>query len=339
MKPISNDKKQRIIYYLGLGYSIRKVAEVCNVSKSLVHEIKSSNLTSSSCISPGRKKILSPQLEHQCIRLITSGSEKTTKDLAMKIKEDYGISVSRMTISRSLHNSGLSSHEKEEKPKLSKQNVKDQLSFANNHADWTADDWKNVIWSDETKINRFCSDGRSWYWARDNTSLKPDHVKQTIKHGGGSIIVWGCMTAKGPGYLCKIDGRMDQALYQQILEDELQKTIEHYNFKADDTIFQHDNCAIHKAKSITTYLQNQQYQVLEWPSQSPDLNPIEHLWSKLKRELNKYETAPKGMLELWKRIQEVWDTKISPEDCLALIESMPRRIEAVRAAKGWWTKY
>ena len=79
--------------------------------------------------------------------------------------------------------------------------------------------------------------------------------------------------------------------------------------------------------------------MLEWPAQSPDLNPIEHLWSKVKRELNKYESPPNGMIELWARIQEIWDQKITVNDCLILIESMPRRIEAVRKAKGWWTKY
>ena len=90
---------------------------------------------------------------------------------------------------------------------------------------------------------------------------------------------------------------------------------------------------------IRDYLENQQYEVLQWPAQSPDLNPIEHLWSKLKRELNKYESPPKGMIELWERVQEVWNNKISKEDCLVLIESMPRRIEAVLKAKGLWTKY
>ena len=94
-----------------------------------------------------------------------------------------------MTVSRALQKNGLKSNEKQVKPKLSFKNIKEHLSFANIYKDWTVEDWKKVIWSDETKINRFCSDGRSWYWSHDNTSLQQNYVKQTIKHSGGSIMI------------------------------------------------------------------------------------------------------------------------------------------------------
>ena len=70
---------------------------------------------------------------------------------------------------------------------------------------------------------------------------------------------------------------------------------------------------------MKNWLNNQTYQVLDWPAQSPDLNPIEHLWSLLKRCLNEYETEPKGMVELWNRVTIEWN-KITPEDCSKLIE-------------------
>ena len=77
---------------------------------------------------------------------------------------------------------------------------------------------------------------------------------------------------------------------------------------------------------------------MEWPAQSPDLNPIEHLWEHLKRQLRKYSEPPKGVWELWERTKEEWE-KITPEVCQNLIESMPRRVEAVIKAKGGHTKY
>ena len=79
-------------------------------------------------------------------------------------------------------------------------------------------------------------------------------------------------------------------------------------------------------------------QVMTWPAQSPDLNPIEHLWIHLKRKLGEYEEPPRGINELWERIQVVWDG-IPAEECQKLIESMPRKIEAVLRAKGGYTKY
>ena len=63
-------------------------------------------------------------------------------------------------------------------------------------------------------------------------------------------MIWGCMTSKGVGYLCKIEGIMDQHLYKSILEDDLLNTIDYYNMKKEKIIFQHDNDPKHKAKSV-----------------------------------------------------------------------------------------
>jgi hypothetical protein len=79
-------------------------------------------------------------------------------------------------------------------------------------------------------------------------------------------------------------------------------------------------------------------QVLKWPAQSPDLNPIEHLWHHLKRRLGEYPEPPEGILELWERIQVVWEA-IPVSVCRNLIESMPRRVEELYKAKGGYTKY
>ena len=77
---------------------------------------------------------------------------------------------------------------------------------------------------------------------------------------------------------------------------------------------------------------------LEWPLQYPDLNRIEHLWHHVKMELSKHPTPARGVWEIWERVEEVWE-KIEPEVCQKLIESMPRRVEAVIKAKGGHTKY
>ena len=151
-------------------------------------------------------------------------------------------------------------------------------------------------------------------------------------------MMWGCMTWEGVGYACKIDGKMDGDLYVQILDEELQESIRFYNKTKDDIIFQQDNDPKHTCKKAKQWFQDHEYQIMDWPAQSPDISPIEHLWEHLKRKLAEYEIPPKGILELWDRVEEEWN-KIPPEVCQNLIESMPRHIEAVLKAKGGYTKY
>ena len=203
---------------------------------------------------------------------------------------------------------------------------------------WTLDDWKQVIWSDETKINRLGSDGRKWVWKKPGEGLSDRLVEGTLKFGGGSLMMWGCMTWNGPGYATKIDGRMDGNLYLSILEEELQESIRYYSLNPSETIFQQDNDPKHTCKKVRAWLEKQVFKTMKWPAQSADLNPIEHLWHHLKKRLGEHENPPNGILQLWERVQEEWN-KISASTCQNLIESMPRRVEAVIKAKGGYTKY
>ncbi|KAG0762711.1 hypothetical protein G6F63_012672 [Rhizopus arrhizus] len=189
--------------------------------------------------------------------------------------------------------------------------------------------------------NRFNSDKRAWAWLRSGESLKSHHVKMTVKHDGGSIMLWSTITYAGVGWMCKINGNMEKELYKEILEDELERTIEYgvskLGFERHQVIFQHDNDPKHTSKVVKEYLQKQSYTVLQWPAQSPDLNPIENMWSLLKRRLNDYETAPKGMNELYERVTKVWYDLMKPEECQKVIESMPQRIYKCIQNKERWT--
>ena len=95
---------------------------------------------------------------------------------------------------------------------------------------------------------------------------------------------------------------------------------------------------IQKHTSLAARKWFHQVELLQWPPQLPDLNPIEHLWEHLKRQLNKYETEAISMHQLWERVAIEWEN-IQPEVCINLIKSMPKRVSAVIKAKGGHTKY
>jgi hypothetical protein len=198
-------------------------------------------------------------------------------------------------------------------------------------------DWQQVIWSDESKFNVFGSDGRQYcWWQHSKDQLQDHHIIPTIKHGGGSLMVWGCITWYGVGFLCRIENGMDAQLYQNILEDELMATIDWYKLDKESIFFQHDNDPKHTAHSTKKWLKDNNIKTLEWPPQSPDLSPIEHIWNEVDRRVRRCSNQPKNKDELWEVLQDVWEG-IEPEFCQKLISSMPKRIEDVRKAKGGYT--
>ena len=95
------------------------------------------------------------------INKITSGKLKSSVSVKKALENDLGVKVSVSTVKRALYDAGLGGIKKLEKPLLSSKNVKERLNFAKAHQYWTVDDWRRVIFSDETKLNRLGSDGSS----------------------------------------------------------------------------------------------------------------------------------------------------------------------------------
>ena len=126
----------------------------------------------------------------------------------------------------------------------------------------------------------------------------------------------------GVGKLVEIQEKMDAEQYYDTLENGLVESFEVMEIEEKEQYFQQDNDPKHTSKKAKKCFEDNDIEVISWPAQSPDLNPIVHLWEHLKCHLCQYNnTPPKGVHELWDRVSEEWNP-ILPEVLQNLIESI-----------------
>ncbi|GFW09727.1 transposable element Tcb2 transposase [Trichonephila clavipes] len=143
-----------------------------------------------------------------------------------------------------------------------------------------------------------------------------------VKYGGGSVLVWGCMSEGGVGELVFIDGIMDKMVYLEILKNNFQKSAVNVGL-GSNFIFQQANDPKHTAKIVKLYLLYHCKKELHTPPQSPDLNVIENLWSQLEKSVHEHAITSKE--DLKNVLKEEW-TKITVETTKKQRESMPKRL-------------
>ncbi len=191
-----------------------------------------------------------------------------------------------------------------------------------------------VLFSDESKFCISFGNQGPRVWRKSGEAQNPCCLKSSVKFPQ-SVMIWAAMSSAGVGPLCFLKSTVNAAIYQEILEHFMLPSADKLYGDAD-FIFQQDLAPAHTAKGTKSWFNDHGVTVLDWPANSPDLNPIENLWSIVKRKMR--DTRPNNADDMKAAIKETW-ASIPPQQCHKLITSMPRRIEAVIKAKGAPTKY
>eukprot|EP00795_Rhopilema_esculentum_P008069 gene8069-13984_t len=162
----------------------------------------------------GRKRITTSREDRLIVKQSLKDRRKTSRILANELKDAHDIKVSSRTVRRRLVDSGLKYCRAKKKPLLSEKARAKRLDWGRQHRDY---DWSKVIFSDES---RFCliSDRPVYVRRRSGEEYLPQCLNPTVKHGGGGIMVWGCISSKGVGRLHRVEGTINAAHYIKILK-------------------------------------------------------------------------------------------------------------------------
>ncbi|GBN30485.1 Transposable element Tc1 transposase [Araneus ventricosus] len=249
----------------------------------------------------GRKCIVSDVAKGKILKQIKIDPEASAVKLAAETSQIIGRSAE--TARNVIRQAGYEVQFAKKKPFISLQNQKKHLEFEKTHQLKTNNFWNKVIFSDESKFNIFGSDGRRTVWRKIKTDLEPKNLRPTVKHDGGSIMVWGCMASTGVGNLVFIDVIMNHMVYLDILHNNLKESTNNFGLNGN-FILQHDNDPKHTARNVKMWCLFRCKQQLHTPPHSPDINVIENLWATLETVVQKHKIKNKAHLK--QVLQEEW---------------------------------
>ncbi|KAG2457390.1 TCB1 transposase, partial [Polypterus senegalus] len=329
---MSKNLRKEIITLHRKGEGYKKISKALHISQNTVAKViqKFKKDGSATILQrcPGRPRKLTSRQERLLMRRVEENCHARSLQLAKAVESQTGVTVSRDTIRCTLQRNGMHGYRPRRKPLLKPMHKKAHLEFARAHAEKDGDYWDSILWSDETKITVFGTNGFKTVWHHKGEDFKEKCMVPTVKHGGGSVLMWGCMSAAGVGELHFIDGIMNSTMYCSILKEKMLPSLR--------ALFQHDNDPKHTSKATAAFLKKNRVKVIEWPSMSPDLNPIEHLWGILKRQVEHH--SPSSIQALKEVIlEELKKTDVAI--CRQLVHSMPRRLGVVLTNHGGHTKY
>ena len=191
MKSIFISQRNNIIFFFSHGLCSRKISSQTSLGKSIVCQVLQELQPEKARLHDGCPLKLTSINKRTIVQQIITSKAKNAVHATQYINTIIDAPVCPQTMRNTLKEANLKAVVKKKKPLLSSGYKKRRLAFALKYQHWTVEDWKRIIWSDETKINMIGSDREEYMWKRKEEGLIAREVQGTIKFGGGSLMVWG----------------------------------------------------------------------------------------------------------------------------------------------------
>jgi transposase len=325
-------ERAAIVTLHGVGWTGRDIAQELRCSENSValwlHRWQETRSLDDS-VRSGRPRCTTEQTDEAIDALADEKVSVVPKDVVRELE----LPVSARTVRRRLDEVGLFGRVQQEEHAYSDETLRSRIAFAEGYSRWTEDEWARVVFSDETHFH-LGHHGREYVQRPVGAALDPKYTLKTERLKG-KVSLWGCICAEGLGHAELYVDALDARRYQSILGLNLVSSA-HLFWPRGQWWFQQDNWTVHTAGTSQAWFHNHGIDLIDWPAWSPDLNPIENLWSDLKRRV--YAHHPQTMEELEDWIGKEWAatdlTFISH-----LCRSMPQRLQLLRENNGHKISY
>jgi transposase len=236
-----------------------------------------------------------------------------------------------------------------QRPELTDQQARQRLAWAHRVQDYDSEKWKKIFWSDETTIERGKGGRREWTFTPRNRQIAERDVQQVPCHKSVKQMFWAAFSGTGRrsgliplfGDPNSPNGGVNRfvilELYQRVLPTLLSGV--------EGAVFQQDNASVHTAHIVRDWIADQDYEIMKWPPYSPDLSPIENLWSLLKAKIYELHPEIRGMpnnddtLQFIIGVAQIAWSMIDIAILENLAITMPHRVQQVIDNDGWYTSY
>ncbi|KDO28828.1 hypothetical protein SPRG_20031 [Saprolegnia parasitica CBS 223.65] len=306
---LTPSERESILALSHSGLSNRAIAKQLRRSPKVVNHFLKDPDAYNTAKRPGRKPKLSAEATR---RLVAAASEGIFTARQLRLVHQVPLGVRRIQ-------QIVSSAEpfRSEVPNLTPAQMRQRVLFAKRHLE-ARFDWSSVIFSDE----------KTFYL--NVHQIDDQIVNQThqLIQPGASITVWGAFAADGTKVLAILDGKQDAMTYCRTLQQHLLSM-----YDRSRHTFQHDNAVVHASRATAAFLRMKKVKVLSWPARSPDLSPIENVWSHVMGDVyadgRRYSSVP----ALRAAIETAW-SRLSSAYLKTLVASMNKRCVAILMKRG-----
>ena len=339
---MTNDERWQAVGMIKTGLSYRAVARYFGRSHEAIRKLWMKCSSTGSVVHAGtrrNRRHTSVRADRRLIRLVRANPTMpaTLLRLLWGERSRFGNMLTAQTLRRRIKETALRCRRMRRKPRLSPAHISRRERWAMQRVHWRLQQWRRVIFTDESRFRLFRADGRIRVWRAPGQELQQQHLQMT-EHQGPSLHVWAGISFSGKTELVFLEGNVTANSYADLLQNHLVPFVNNEFGGPSNCILQDDNATPHRAAAVQHLKQQLGLRTLSWPSRSPDMNPIEHVWSYVKRSIQLRNPPPQNLPQLRQAMVYCWNQ--IPQDYLhRLILSMPRRVTSLILAHGGYTRY